>query len=149
MKIPVSLRRSLLAWVSDLFGTVSLDYMGRRGRSRVSQRVGFVREPKMRVGRLRLEPANLPFNLAGLFHSDPWKFRPCAAADRYVVDRLGTSVLARDHVFGVGREPVLVKVESLDLALGRDTQSEAKVDGVHQRHRHDKSRDRDREASDH
>jgi len=32
MKIHVSLRRSLLAWVSDLFGTISLDDMTGAGQ---------------------------------------------------------------------------------------------------------------------
>ena len=64
----------------------------------------------MRVGRLRFEPPTRPYIQLAFFVSDPREsFSPGAAADRHVVDRLGTSVLARDHVFRVGREAVLVQ----------------------------------------
>src|ERR1700735_1960979 len=69
-------------------------------------------------------------------------------SNRYFVDRLGRTIVAGHHVFRICRESVFVNIQTLDLALGRDSQSKRVLDAVHQDHRHDEGRDRDREAPD-
>ena len=44
---------------------------------------------------------------------------------------------------------MLVQIQPFDLALGRDAKSEDVLGSIHQDHRGDESRNRDREAADH
>src|SRR5271170_7454344 len=84
-----------------------------------------------------------------LFHLDLGELGARAPPDWNVVDSLGAAVIARYHIFGIGRETMLVQVQPLDFSLGRDAQPESALDRIHQRDRHDEGRNRDREASDH
>ena len=122
MKMPVRVRRSLCR--GYLSCRHDLKRLTGEAQQVLVEGFGFVRELEMRVGRPAWSRPTRPY-IQLAFFCRPRELGAGAPADRHIVDSLGAAVVAGDDIFRIGRETVLVEIESLDLTLGRDTQSEA------------------------